>query len=195
MDFSPYIFFALRVYTSLSNRYNSIKKSLSLFYDGFTYALSDKLYVLFENIPTPYLVSSVNIGSPSSAVPQWYYNPATNTFVFWKLGLSPESLQETYDHYTELPILSMEVTHGDECVHNLDDFVDSLTFYKPIGEKFPSIAHIIGAWSLSSKIVLESERDFRVAVTTTTAEYVRVPIYTHKSVDSIVATERVPKIE
>ena len=192
MDFVPNVLCMLRFYNTLSKGYDTVKDKLVQAYEKAVFILSDKVYVLFENNATPYLRSSVNIGATSSALPQWYFNQDTKSFIYWKVGESPEKSIYDYLGYDTLPILSMGITKGDECVHDLDDFINSLTVYKPEEADFPSTAHLIGAWSLTSKIILDTTRDYKVSILTDMADSICVPLYTYESLDILV---KGPKIE
>ena len=192
MNFLPMMLCILRMYNTLSKAYTTVKGKLLQLYENAVFILSDKVYVLFENNATPYLRSSVNTGATSSAPPQWYFNKDTKSFIYWRFGESPEKSIYHYLGYDKLPILSMGITKGEECLHDLDDFINSITVYKPQEADFPNMAHLIGAWSLTSKIVLDSTRDYKVCLLTDMADSICVPIYTHESLDKLV---KGPKIE
>ena len=192
MDFLPNVLCMLRLYSRLSKWYDMLNNKFSQLYEKAVFIFSDKLYLLFENNPTPYLRSSVNTGAISSALPQWYFNQDTKSFIYWKVGESPEKSMYDYLAYSQLPVLSMAITKGDECVHDLDDFINSLTVYKPEDADFPSTAHLIGAWSLSSKIVLDTTRDYNVSLLTDAADSISLPLYTYEALDTLV---KGPKIE
>jgi hypothetical protein len=182
----------LRLYSRLSKGYDMLKDKLVQLYENAVFIFSDKVYVLFENNATPYLRSSVNTGAVSSALPQWYFHQDTKSFIYWKVGESPEKSISDYLAYSQLPILSMGITKGDECLHDLDDFINSITVYKPEDADFPSTPHLIGAWSLTSKIILDTTRYYKVSILTDMADTICVPLYTHETLDTLV---KGPKIE
>ena len=158
---SSCLLFFLSMYNSLDTLYTQCSTFTGKLYTGINNAFTEKVYFLLENISTPFLVKSINISAYSSAVPDWYYSLDRKYFIRWKLNTSATELISRYDsHY--LPILSMEVLEGDAIMHDLTDYVGSIKVFAPGKAFFPSIAHIIGAWSLSSGIVIDTTRDFKI---------------------------------
>ena len=152
----------LKVYNTLDNYLISLYKYGTLLYRNINEAFSIKSYFLFEGISAPFHTSHVNIGASSSAVPSWYYLPEDKTFVEWSLETPITDTLQTKGR--SLPILSMEIIENDRVVYDLTDFIGDIKVYN-IEEAFcPSIAHILGAWFLSSSIVLDHMRDFKVSM-------------------------------
>lgn len=139
-------------------------------YNKIVETFSPKTYVFFDCITSPYNLSHVNISASSSAVPQWYYLPDDNTFVGWELGTTIESIMNRGGKPKPLPVLSMEILENDRVIYDLTDFSQSIKVYPQIDGVFPSAAHILGAWSLSSRIILDRNRDFVVHILDTNAE-------------------------
>ena len=138
-----------------------------------------KTYVFFDEISAPYTRTSVNLGAPSSAVPLWSYSVETKTFVEWSPGVQPKEVS--------LPILSLAVVDEERVIHDLTDFVESIRVAHSNPLRFPSIAHILGAWSLSSKIVLNPTTQYFANTITTTAETIAFPITSYTYLDSAIA--------
>ena len=132
-------------------------------YRGVRDAFTEKVYYFFEKNPTGFLTSSVNISASSSAVPQWSYLLSKNTFLRWSRPPPPTV------HFLELPLLSMEVLENDLVVCDLTEFISTIRVYMDEQPLFPSIAHILGAWSLSSGIILDNTRRFTIRIIDTEA--------------------------
>jgi hypothetical protein len=54
-----------------------------------------------------------------------------------------------------LPLLSLEIQDGDIILHDLTEFVGTMRVHVRGDDKFsPSISHILSAWTLTSKVIL-----------------------------------------
>jgi hypothetical protein len=138
-----------------------------------------KTYVFFDKISAPYSRTAVNVGAPSSALPLWSYNAETSTFVEWNSGVDAKR--------ASLPLLSLVVVDEERIIHDLTDFVESIRVVHSNAAHVPSIAHIIGAWSLSSKIVLNPTNEYFANTITTTAETIAFPITDHTYLDTVMS--------
>ena len=167
---------ALRVYNGLDKMITSLFKTVSLVYTAITHSLKKKTYILFENISTPYPIENVVFGSPSSAVPDWYYLPDTNTFIRWQVGKSVDELAFSAFYNKSLPVLSMEVTLSGETLFDLTDFIGTICASSHLENDFPSVAHIIGAWSLTSGVVLDQSVDFNASMIDIAANMIQVSV-------------------
>ena len=157
---------SIRLYNRVDNGVKYMVRNMYRIYKSISDSLSEKVFLFFENIPTPYLQNSVHIGSPISAVPSWYYIHEKKCFVEWKVDESLESLMQ--GTYSLIPILSMELLRGDMHLNDLTEFIDSIIVYSK-DNKYPSVAHILGAWSLSSGIVISLDSDVVVRMFDTSA--------------------------
>lgn len=130
---------------------------------------SEPTYVFFENIMHPYNASCLNISHPESALPDWYYKPHENVFLQWTFSAKMNSpflrLRST--------ILSMEILENERVVFDLTDFLEKMKIY---GRFMPSVEHIIGAWYISSGIVLDTTTPYVVRHITENAETVLTPL-------------------
>ena len=127
-------------------------------YTAFYRSFNDTQYIFFSEIEPPYLTDTVNINSTSSAKPLWVYIPGTQTFIAWPLESPTESIKSS-----SLPILSMEIVDKNATKYDLTDFIIGInvkTFDQAI--YYPSIAHIIGAWTIYSKVVLNPKCSVRL---------------------------------
>ena len=165
------VIFLLRTYNSVQNFVHVAVSNALYVYGSLIAAFSPKNYVCFEDLGTPYLQQTVSV-ERSSAVPQWSYSEEKHIFTEWgnTLELTPKSL----------PILSMSIVNENTVVHDISDFVETLRVRHSAKDTFPSVAHILGAWSLTSGVVLNPTNSYFAKMITTSAETVAVPINTHE---------------
>lgn len=141
-------------------------------------AYTIKTHIFFEGIVSPYSKSEVNLGAPSSAVPLWHYSTDTKRFVEWSRDHRRMSDAEKVLTMKELPILSMAIVDDERIIHDLTDFVGSIRVFHSDPKVYPSIAHIVGAWSLSSGIVLNPLKEYFANSITSSADTIAIPIST-----------------
>lgn len=165
---STSLFWLLGVYNTLEKVWVSTSDFYNKLYIGVQYAFIEKVYYIFEFLPTPVLISSVNISAESSAVPEWYYLPDSNTFLEWEQGTPLSVLKQSEP--LELPILSMEILEDDIVIFDLTNFIETMKVHTVQSEFFPSVAHILAAWSISSAVILDATREFKVRMITTKAD-------------------------
>ena len=152
-------------------------KTVRLVYRAIKYSLKKRAYILFENISTPYPIENVVLGSPYSAVPEWYYLPDTNTFVRWEVGKSLDETIRFAFYNKSLPVLSMVITISGESLFDLTDFIGTVCVSSHLQNDFPSVAHIVGAWSLSSSTVLDQGVYFNVSMFDESANMIDVSLH------------------
>lgn len=171
----------LRTYNMLSIMADFCATNVVYLYKTLVNAYSVKTYLLFERIESPYNRSDVHLGSASSALPLWYYREDTRTFNEW-------SLEYTENKRSEIPILSMAITDGERILHDLTEYMESVRVFHSTGA-IPSIAHILGAWSLSSGIVLNPSNNYFVTVITSTADTLTFPMTSTRYLNLAIAPE------
>jgi hypothetical protein len=171
----------VELYNRLDNTYNSFKRFFKTLYGGIRNAFVEKNYYLFENISYPFLTSSVNISASSSAIPDWYYIPSRKAFLKWENNRTLSSLLESKP--LALPVLSMEILDKSAVVYDLTDFIEGLQVYSNDATLLPSIAHILGAWSLSSGIILDVKRGFTARMINTDANTVESKVDSYTYID------------
>lgn len=129
---------------------SSAKSTILKVYEAVRVALSPHYYIFFNGVDQPLAFTSVNLRAPGSAQPLWVYSQELNTFFEW-----PMHETDTINPHS-LPILSLEIKDGDDVLYDLTDFVGTMRVHVRGDDKFsPSISHILGAWTLTSKIVLQ----------------------------------------
>ena len=169
----------LRMYNTLYNGFHTCCTNVSYIWETLRNAYSQKVYLLFSGISAPYLKESVNVGTPSSAIPLWYYEKDTKMFVEWTRAHATMEKTKPNLHVSRLPILSMAVMYEERVVHDLTDFLENVEVFHANITMFPSIAHILGAWSLSSKIVLNPEHEYTVDIITDTGDTLSVGTHSY----------------
>lgn len=160
---TPCLLFFLSLYNSLDTIFTQCNNFVGKLYMGIRDAFTEKLYYLLENVTIPLPVKSINISASSSAVPDWYYSLDKKQFIQWKFS-TPISVLLSYYNAYYLPILSMEILEEDSVIYDLTDFIGDIKVHTSGAVVFPSIAHILGAWSLSSGIILDATREFNVRI-------------------------------
>jgi len=144
-------------------------------------AYRETTHVFFDGISTPYNKADVTIGTPSSAVPLWHYRKDTRTFVEWTVNAeTAEDAQTMVGSGVPLPILSMTIVKEGKEIHDLTEFMASVQVYHSNRDTFPSIAHLLGAWSLSSRTVLKAADHYSAFSITTTADLIVLPTDSHE---------------
>jgi len=161
------LLFLLGLYNYLDGAFSEVSKFATKLYRGVKETFSPKIYYLFECLPAAYLTTSVNIAASSSAVPDWYYLAETKTFVEWEHFTPISSLMRI--NSLQLPVLSMEIVEEGAVVYDLTEFIENIKIHTLGDEFFPSIAHILAAWSISSGIVLDNTREFTIRMIDTQA--------------------------
>jgi len=179
----------LRIYNRVVNAANFCLTNANYIWETLVNAYSVKINLFFEGIAAPYNKAAVNVGAPSSAHPLWYYREDTKTFVEWTVNFQSMEDIEAILKARSLPILSMGVVSDEQLVHDLTDFVESIRVFHSNPETFPSIAHIIGAWSLSSRIVLNPANKYFATIITSTADTIAVPIDSLEHFNAVAETE------
>jgi len=176
------VLFLLRAYNYLGKFIDTSVKNISYVYSTLDQAFRVKTHILFDGISAPYDKALVNVIA-SSAKPLWFYQGDSQTFIEWSRQF--ESIDDAKQLPAKtLPILSMAVVDADEVLHDLTDFLDTVTVHHSEG-KFPSIAHILAAWTLSSGIVLDTQRPYFANMITSTANTIAVPIDTHEYLNTL----------
>lgn len=161
----------LRVYNMFQNFVRVTSSNMTYVYVSLVSAFSPKTYIYFEEIATPYLQHTVTL-QPSCAAPQWSYSEEKQVFTEW--GYSSDAFPKA------LPILSMTIVDQDTVLYDISDFVERIRVTHSNRNTFPSVAHILGAWSLSSGIVLNTTKSYFAKMITISAETVTVPITSHE---------------
>jgi hypothetical protein len=163
------MFWLLSLYNSVSKTTERTISIARKIYRSLYGAFVPDAYLFFENVAYPYPEAAVNPHASTSANPVWRYLSETHQFVSWNLGSSLEAAQMTH----ALPILSLDIYEDDTTVYDLSDFIEKIRVYNSSMEPLsPCVAHIVNAWILSSGIVLNPTRSFKVRYMTQEAETV-----------------------
>jgi hypothetical protein len=177
------------MYNYLAYAVGTCATTIHTLYTGVRNAFSVKTHILFEGISTPYDKVLVNTGAPSSAMPLWWYNKDETAFIEWS-PLNDRDVKKG----VSLPILSMTIVDEGRAIHDLTDFLETVRVFHTNGV-FPSIAHILGAWSLSSGIVLNTKREYFASIITSDADTLALPVDTHEYYTAVQASTATPEID
>lgn len=166
------------------------EKSLEI-YSAVACTFQEKAYVFFEADGTAYAAHEISTTASGSAKPAWAYNPDTKTFYEW--CVSPTFSVDTALIRYRLPVLSMEIVEGlgdnAKVAYDLTDFLEKVVVMnvEDGGRRFPSVAQILGAWRLSSHIVLDRSGRFQVRLMTDAADTVEVAVANATPLQGVVA--------
>ena len=148
-------FFAMGVY-------DITRRTIGRFYTKcdhmFTLAFSPAYYIFFEGYWTPYVYSRTNPWASASAAPTMLYNYDTNVFFPYTVYNS------MFDNHLmsiakAMPILSLDIIDAEDKVrYDLTDFIETMRYIQYDNSELPTLAQIVAVWSLSSHIVLDSNR-------------------------------------
>lgn len=135
-----------------------------------------KLYLFFGQLPSPYPASSVVPYASGSAPATWLYDADSKAFHEWSGG-KPVATGTPYK--ASLPILSMELIENETAFYDLTDFLEDMIVYRertsPAKTTFPTVGQILGAWTLSSGVVVDPAR-FKARMINSSAETIIIPL-------------------
>lgn len=118
-------------------------------------------YIFFININHPVHESLTHVESSKSALPEWRYIADKYQFLEWYPGGNTSVKTSVTSH--SLPILSMEILDGEETIYDLTEFIESIRVYNSsLRSSSPNINHIVQAWMLTARTVLNPSRNFIV---------------------------------
>lgn len=178
----------LSLYSYVHSCASSLSEKLLETYSILVTAFQKKSYLLLEGISAPYEHSAVLTGVSASAVPVWHYLKEAKAFIAWSAGQRLEHAENYVMGGKNLSILSMAIMDDTTQLYDLTDFIAGITVYHAGGLQ-PSVAHILAAWSLHSKIVLSASHAYLAHMITDTAESIAVPIDSQESLDTLVSPE------
>ena len=135
-------------------------------------------YIFFHTNPAPYLRTNVNADASGSIKPMWIYN--ADTRVFYKYDGDDYIIKPV-----PLPVLSLEILYENKVVYDLTEFLETVRV-AAYDANSPSVQHLLGAWSLSSGIVLDINRGFIIRFLCTEANMYRTGIDEVNSIHHII---------
>jgi hypothetical protein len=170
---APLLLWLLSAYNSATKVTESTISAVQKIYRALYGAFIPDSYIFFHDIVEAYPEERINTAASTSAIPLWRYLSETKQFVAWSVT-SLEAAQMSHS----LPILSMDIYEGDETVYDLTDFIEKIRVYNDTMQPIsPSVAHIVSAWSLSSGIVLNPAREFKIRYMTPDADTVETDLH------------------
>lgn len=176
------LLWALSWYNTLENAWDAARDWATSAYTSFTQLFGPQIYIFFHGITSPYHERLVNPAASGSAPAEWKYDAKIHAFL--EYGGAPEVQEKSH----RLPILSLEILHKDKVVYDLTDFVDTIRVYAS-DQKAPSTQHLVGAWGLSSGIVLNRTRGYEARMITNKAATVTVAIRSTEGLHNLAQRE------
>jgi hypothetical protein len=178
------ILFLVRMFGILANGIGHLFESCGRLWRSVEEVFGPREYIFFDYNPAPYLYSAVKETADGSANPIWIYD--TNTKTFSEYDVEGEGRG---GNVSKLPLLSLEVVFKDKIKYDLTDFIDNIRV-RTIGNDVkagPSIAHILGAWGLSSGIVLDSMQGLDVRIIDEMANTIEMPAFEYSDLYDVLA--------
>lgn len=166
--------FFIRVFNILSKAFAQGFEGCSKVWSSLEGAFASKQYLFFENNPAPYFHTTVNESASGSAKIEWIYDTDSKTFTEFDAEAEEDGVN------APLPILSMEIMYKDKVYYDLTDFIENVRIKAISEDCSPCIPHILGAWSLSSGIVLDLTRGFEVRLIDSAADTIMVSLHDYK---------------
>jgi hypothetical protein len=123
-----------------------------------------KIYYMFRNVTGGYHIEEYIPWATGSARPEWVFHSGNSTWYPWT-GHIHDTLNSPTFHTHPLPILSLEIVDGERAHYDLTDFLEPMRIGQ-LGDvllQTPSVAHLVSAWSISSRVVVDRER-FRARI-------------------------------
>jgi hypothetical protein len=155
-----FTFWLLSTYNYAANTLATATKFATKLFNAIHGVFSSETYIFFDKVTHAYPALKVNPYASTSAIPMWTYNSDTHEFFEWPMVASSQAGDQ-------LPLLSMEIAEDGNIVYDLTDFIETVRVYNACGKVCaPYISHIIGAWTLSSGIVLDPSKNFVVHLIT-----------------------------
>jgi hypothetical protein len=163
-----FTFWLLSTYNYAANTLGATKKFATKLLNALYTLFNPETYIFFDRVSHAYPALKVNPYASTSAIPMWTYNSDTHEFFEWPMVASSQAGDQ-------LPLLSMEIVEDGNIAYDLTDFIETIRVYNACGEVCaPYICHIIGAWTLSSGIVLDPYKNFTVHLITNDGDSQRV---------------------
>lgn len=144
---------------------NTCSRVVDAMRDGF----GPQSYYCLESYTTPVKDTRVNTHSAGSAKCEWLYEVGSQRFI----ALGDYAVHANGGQRGRpLPILSMEIVDKDKTLYDLTEFLESVRVHGASSATMPSLQHIIGAWGITSGVVLNRKGEYVARMMTTDADIV-----------------------
>jgi hypothetical protein len=151
--------FLLRAYSKLSDVTTIALSTFGELIHAMIGVFVPKVYFMFRNVAGVYNIEDYAPWATGSARPEWVYHTGNSTWYPWT-GHIHDTLNPPTFHTHPLPILSLEIVDGERAHYDLTDFLEPMRVGQ-LGDvllQTPSVAHLVSAWSVSSRVVVDRER-------------------------------------
>jgi hypothetical protein len=156
MSVAAVLMFLLPLYNSIDTFIRGFYYECTQIWNALRSAIGPKSYIFFEDSGAPYWSVQVTPTASGSAKPEWVYLDDKRCFVEWGCTNSETKA-------ISLPILSLEIIEKDKVLYDLTEFLEHIQVYSEKGV-FPSILQLVGAWGLSSGIIVDMNRGFEFRI-------------------------------
>jgi len=153
------ILFLLRAYSKLSDFTVRAVTTFGELVHVMIGVFVPKVYYMFRGTAGAYNIEDYIPWATGSARPEWVYHTGNSTWYPWT-GHLHNTLSPPTFHAHPLPILSLEIVDGERAHYDLTDFLEPMRVGQ-LGDVLlstPSVAHLVSAWSVSSRVVVDRER-------------------------------------
>jgi hypothetical protein len=159
---------ALRGYAIFSDLYERALIVTKKVYDAVVTAFQPCFWVFFKDTHAPYSFQTLSLSAPGSLQPNWIYDSTNLRFIPVIYGELPAVTMARTESRKRLPLLSLEIRSkgilNSKCIYDLTDFIEKVRvcYVKNVNYGCPTVAQVIGAWSISSGVILDWSQDIFV---------------------------------
>jgi len=175
-----WLLWLLRIFNSLNTAFESLLGFLGRTVNAAKTIVGPQLYYCFYGYPIPLSIIYFDSTSYCSARYEWIYDAVSKYFYCPEEGVIRKGKRGS-----TLPILGMEILDDEKVVYDLTEFIEDIRIFHRNNETAPSIAHLLGAWSLSSGIILNMECDYKVRVMTVDADILEADAFSIQGLHEI----------
>jgi hypothetical protein len=156
---SLYIAWLLPLFLSVSNVVETVESFWNKLTDILIELSQPKFYGFFKGSTYPYLLRMAHLYATGSAKLEHVFSFDDRCF-FPYIENDEFAIERPNERPTSFPLLSLELFDPTENkVHyDLTDFVESVKVIHVKGSPSPSIAHILAAWQLISRVIVDTTR-------------------------------------
>jgi len=148
---------AVRSYGNLRNFLDTTYSTVSTIYKAVLTAFEPSYWIFFKSKLYPVPLQQISFSAQGSMMPEWTFDATSLRFAPLIQGEHPTTTFAMAQGRLRIPILSMNIMSKNRTLYDLTDFVESLriSYVKGLHNATPTIAQLLGAWSINSGAVLD----------------------------------------
>jgi hypothetical protein len=149
---------ALRSYGALYTFLDSSYTIGCKVYNAVVNAFEPSYWIFFQSKQDPVPLQQVSFYAKGSMTPEWTYDVTSSRFTPLVLGEHPSATFKRSTGRLRIPILSLNIRRkGTYVIYDLTDFLETvrICYVNGLHNATPTLAQLIGAWSLHSGVVLD----------------------------------------